>query len=201
MQSLIHAAFLACTLAIALLPLSLLGQGAGRVWLFWIALWGGLAGLTASGVFVFDPPLLRLAVHFGGQIALGVALFALIAPLRRVVRALPLSALVGFQRMRVIGGFFLIGAIMGEVSWAFALVAGIGDILVGLAAHRTARAMPSGDAPALARGHTLWGLGDFASAIGTAILTQAQIGGPYIMIPLFLVPMAVLTHPCWTAWA
>jgi hypothetical protein len=38
------------------------------------------------------------------------------------------------------------------------------------------------------------GLTDFAVAISTAIVTGAVIGWPYVMIPLFLVPMAVLAH-------
>lgn len=123
MTALIHGVFLACTLATALLPLGMTRGGARLAWLAWVLFWGILAGLTAWGLFVFDPPILRLAAHFGGQIALGLALFL-----------------------------------------------------------------------ALPQLHTWLGLTDFVSAIGTAILTGAVIGGPYILIPLFLVPIAILAH-------
>jgi hypothetical protein len=98
------------------------------------------------------------------------------------------------QQARIIGGFFLIGAAMGEVSMPFAAIAGIGDIAVGIAAYFTARAMTAGNAHRLAGRQMVMGMTDFTIAISTAIITQANLGWPYIMIPLFLVPMAVLGH-------
>jgi hypothetical protein len=193
----IHALFLFLATVIALLPLRL---APGRdplfapLWLAWIALWGGLALLTAFGVLSFSPPILRLAALFGGQVAAGLLLFATFPALRRTIRSIPLIWLVRWQMARVIGGFFLIGAAMGEVSMPFAAIAGLGDIAVGIAAALTARRMTPSTENRLAARHMAMGLTDFSIAISTAIITQANLGWPYIMIPLFLVPMAVLGH-------
>ena len=195
MEQSVHAAFLTGTAVAALIPVVMVrGIAAIVAWMLWVVAWGTLATLTTLDVFVFDPQILRLVFHFGAQTAVGVTLFAILPPLRRAVRAIPLEALVRWQIARVIGGFFLIGAVMGEVSIPFAVIAGIGDVLVGIAAARAARAMKTGDAHGVARRHTMLGLTDFSIAIGTAIATGAVIGGPYMLIPLFLVPMAVLGH-------
>ncbi len=91
------------------------------------------------------------------------------AAARRAVRAIPLESLVRWQTARVIGGFFIIGAAMGEVPMLFAVIAGTGDILVGIVAARAAKAMKAGDPLRPAFLHTALGLADFAVAIGTAI--------------------------------
>ncbi len=195
MENLVHGAFALAAAVAAMIPVMMVrSTAAAIVWLLWIGAWGTLAVLTTTGVFTFDPPILRLAAHLWGQIACGVFLFLLVPSVRRAVRAIPLEGLVRWQIGRVIGGFFIIGAAMGEVPMLFAVIAGTGDILVGIAAARTAKAMKTGDSLRPAILHTALGLADFAVAIGTAILTGAMIGGPYMMIPLFLVPMAILAH-------
>ena len=193
----IHAVFLTLAAIIALIPLRLApGHGASfaPLWIAWIALWGGLALLTAFGVLSFSPPILRLAALFGGQVAVGVLVFATFPALRRAIRSIPLIWLVRWQQARVIGGFFLIGAVMGEVSMPFAAIAGLGDIAVGIAAALIARRMTPANDTRLAARHMAMGLTDFTIAIITAIITGANLGWPYVMIPLFLVPMAVLGH-------
>ncbi len=195
MENLVHGAFALAAAVAALIPILMVrSTAAAIVWLLWIGAWGTLAVMTTIGVFTFDPPILRLAAHLWGQIACGVLLFLLVPSVRRAVRAIPLKGLVRWQIARVIGGFFIVGAAMGEVPMLFAVIAGTGDILVGIAAARTAKAMKTGDPLRPAILHTAFGLSDFAVAIGTAILTVAMIGGPYMMIPLFLVPMAILAH-------
>ena len=194
---LVHTLFLALTLLVALTPLTLAaGRSAafGAVWLTWVGLNGGLALLTALEVFTFSPPILRLAAHLGGQLAVGVLLFLALPAIRNAIRSIPLIWLVRWQTARVMGGFFLIGAAMGEVSMPFAAIAGIGDIFIGIAAWATARRMTAQNENRLAARHTAMGLTDFTVAIGTAIITQANLGWPYIMIPLFLVPLAILAH-------
>ncbi|MGL4319783.1 MAG: hypothetical protein ACRCS3_02890 [Paracoccaceae bacterium] len=192
-----HMAFLLFATLVAVTPL-VLAPGRGRlfapIWLVWIMLWGGLALPTAFGVFTFSPPILRLAAHFGGQVVVGVSLFLLVPTIRAAIRSIPLNWLVRWQQARVIGGFFLIGAAMGEVPWTFALIAGLGDIAVGITAFVTARAMTPANAHRLAGRHMAMGIADFTIAISTAIITGASLGWPYIMIPLFLVPMALLGH-------
>ncbi len=195
MENLVHGAFALAAAVAAVIPVMMVrSTGAAIAWLLWIGAWGTLAVMTTTGVFTFDPPILRLAAHLWGQIACGVLLFLLLPPARRAVRAIPLESLVRWQTARVIGGFFIIGAAMGEVPMLFAVIAGTGDILVGIVAARAAKAMKAGDPLRPAFLHTALGLADFAVAIGTAILTGAVIGGPYMMIPLFLVPMAILAH-------
>jgi hypothetical protein len=197
MMPLPHIAFLGLATLITLTPLWLApGRGAlfAPVWLAWVIVWGGLALMTAFGVFTFSPPILRLAAHFGGQVAVGVAAFLVFQAVRAAVRGIPLDWLVRWQQARIIGGFFLIGAAMGEVPLPFALIAGLGDIAVGIAAGLTARAMHPGNAHRLAGRHMLMGMTDFTIAISTAILTGVNLGRPYVMIPLFLVPMALLGH-------
>jgi hypothetical protein len=193
----IHAAFLTITTIVALVPLRLAhGRGAffAPLWLAWITVWGSLALLTAFGVFTFTPPILRLAAHLGGQVAMGVLLFAAFPAIRAAIRSIPLVWLVRWQQARIIGGFFLIGAAMGEVSMPFAAIAGVGDIAVGIAAAFTARRMTPANEHRLATRHIVMGLTDFTIAISTAIITGASLGWPYVIIPLFLVPMAVLGH-------
>ncbi len=195
MENLVHGAFALAAAVAAMIPVMMVrSTAAAIVWLLWIGAWGTLAVLTTTGVFTFDPPILRLAAHLWGQIACVVLLFLLLPPVRRAVRAIPLEGLVRWQIARVIGGFFIVGAAMGEVPMLFAMIAGTGDILVGIAAARAAKAMKAGDPLRPAFLHTAFGLADFAIAIGTALLTGAMIGGPYMMIPLFLVPMALLAH-------
>ncbi len=138
--SIAHTLFLIVCLVIALIPITMVvGRAAIIAWVAWASAWGVLAVLTTADVFVFKPQILRLAAHLGGQIAVGVILFLLVPAIRRAVRAVSLEALVRWQIARITGGFFLIGAAMGEVSAPFAFIAGTGDVLVGLAAARTWR--------------------------------------------------------------
>jgi hypothetical protein len=78
----------------------------------------------------------------------------------------------------------------------FALIARVGDVAVGLAALLTARQMQQVPerSTALAKRHAWLGMADFTVAVSTALLTKAQIGWPYSLIPLFLVPVAILGH-------
>jgi hypothetical protein len=203
-QILFEITFLAACIAIAAAPIfgalpriRSADRGVFAVtWMVWIVVWGGAAVATALNYIVFTPVNLRLAALFGGQVAVGVILFLVWPRLRRAIREISLHWLVGWQTARVIGGFFLIGSAFGVVSMPFAAIAGIGDMAVGVAAWWTVhkmRARPD-EAARYAMRHMRMGLTDFAVAISTAIVTQALIGWPYVLIPLFLVPMAVLAH-------
>jgi hypothetical protein len=194
-----HILFLIIAVAVALIPLrfvSVRGVAFRITWLTWIGVWGSLAVATALGFIALSPAILRLVALFGGNVALGTVIFLIFPAVREAVRSIPLVWLVRWQQARVVGGFFLIGAAFGEVSMPFAAIAGIGDIAVGIAAGFTVRQMiaqPSRAMP-MARRHMFMGLTDFAIAVSTAILTQAVFGWPYVLIPLFLVPMAALGH-------
>ncbi len=195
MENLVHGAFALAAAVAAMIPVMMVRTTAAAiVWLLWIGAWGDASGPDDHWRLHFRPSDPETRGASLGSDPCGVLLFLLVPSVRRAVRAIPLEGLVRWQTARVIGGFFIVGAAMGEVPMLFAVIAGTGDILVGIAAARAAKAMQAGDPLRPAFLHTAFGLADFAVAIGTAILTGAVIGGPYMMIPLFLVPMAILAH-------
>ncbi len=123
----------------------------------------------------------------------------------------PLSQrwLVGLQLFRVIGGVFLIEMVRGHIPGLFAYPAGIGDILVGLAALAVLVAcrrrvhIPGRFVVTVA----VLGVMDFMSAFFFGLTTSAgpmQLFDPPIanqmirfptgLIPLFLVPYAIFFH-------
>src|SRR5688500_10471576 len=131
---------------------AVLWVGAGAV-----VAWFGLAfALARAGAFETDaattlPPALAPAIVI--PTLLGCALLAL-APARRAIDRVPLHWLVGVQAYRVAGGVFLIAWLQHDVPPQFALPAGIGDVLVGIAAPLVALSLVRGGA-ALARTRVL----------------------------------------------
>ena len=200
------AVFLALTLLIAVTPLWFPLSAEGHTqhkpsmfrpwWAAWVLGWGSLALLTTAGLPYGVPQVFRFLVLFVAPVVLGTVLLFLVPSVRAAAQAIPLLSLVRWQQYRIVGGFFLVGAAMGHVSMPFALIAGVGDVAVGLAAILTARRMQQTPerAAALAKRHAWLGMADFTIAVGTALLTKAQIGWPYSLIPLFLVPIAILGH-------
>ncbi|MEP4038096.1 hypothetical protein [Pseudophaeobacter sp.] len=94
---------------------------------------------------------------------------------RQVLSGLDHSHLIAFQSFRLMGGIFLLGWAMGAIPWQFALPAGLGDIMAGLAAIKAHRALARGDvkAEALVRQASLIGLADFVIAVSLGIVTSA----------------------------
>ena len=64
--------------------------------------------------------------------------------MRGAIARVPLHWLVGVQVYRIVGGVFLIALAQGDVPAEFALPAGIGDVLVGLAAPFVAAKLAAG---------------------------------------------------------
>jgi hypothetical protein len=130
--------------------------------------------------------------------------------LRRILNATPQSWLVGVQFYRAMGVIFLTLFAGGRLPGAFALPAGIGDILVGieapLVALMYARGVPGRER--LVRVWNVFGLLDLVVAITTGFLTSPSplqmlslaapneliTAFPLVMIPVFAVPVAVLLH-------
>ena len=130
--------------------------------------------------------------------------------LRRILDATPQSWLVGVQLYRAMGVIFLTLFAAGRLPGAFALPAGIGDILVGIEAPLVAliyaRGVPSRER--LVRAWNLFGLLDLVVAVTTGFLTSPSplqmlspaapneliAAFPLVMIPVFAVPVAVLLH-------
>jgi hypothetical protein len=130
--------------------------------------------------------------------------------LRRILDATPQSWLVGVQLYRAMGVIFLTLFAAGRLPGAFALPAGIGDILVGIEAPLVtlmyARGAPGRER--LVRAWNVFGLLDLVVAVTTGFLTSPSplqmlslaapneliTGFPLVMIPVFAVPVAVLLH-------
>jgi hypothetical protein len=153
------------------------------------------------------PPIVFAVVL---PIAVGLWLLIRSKAMARIVDATPSSWLVGMQAYRVIGVLFLILWGTGQLPWQFALPAGIGDILVGILAVPIAWAASKGSARSIKAAYSwnLFGLLDFAIALGTGFLTSPtpfQLMAfdhpnflatrfPMVMIPAFMVPLSSIMH-------
>jgi hypothetical protein len=143
-------------------------------------------------------------------VPLGLVLLTYSKRVAALLDATPPSWLIGVQVYRILGAIFLANWMHGTLPGAFALPAGIGDILVGLLALPAALWASSGTARGRKIGvyWNLLGLADFAVAIATGMMTSpgrfqllaldhpnAQIGTfPTVMIPAFAVPNSIILH-------
>lgn len=155
-----------------------------------------------------EVPLIQFGVLT--PIALVLLLFFFWRPFRRTIEAIPQQWLVGIQLYRVEGVIFLILYAMHKLPAAFAIPAGVGDVLVGLAAPSVALAVirKSPNTDKLLRRWNLLGLADLAIALTTGFLTspspiqllarnhpnQLVTQYPLVIVPIFLVPIAILLH-------
>ncbi len=123
---------------------------------------------------------------------------------------MPLSWLVGVQLYRVLGVIFLVLYASGKIPGAFALPAGIGDVLTGLLAPIVAlgyaRRQPGAERRVLA--WNVFGLLDLVVAVTMGFLTspspfqllsldapnQLITAFPLVTVPVFAVPLSVLLH-------
>ncbi len=179
-----------------------------------VTAWFGLTlVLAASGVYETNagttlPPAIAAAV--GLPTALGCALLAF-APFRRALAQFPLHWLVGVQVTRVVGGLFLVAYAQGDLPAAFALPAGIGDVLVGLAAPFVARRLARAGADRARPLVLAWcavGLLDLVVAVTCGLLSApssfqqlapgdpnvAITSYPLVLIPAFAVPSLIALH-------
>jgi hypothetical protein len=153
-------------------------------------------------------PALPIAIFV--PVILGLGLLTSSQRIASLLEATPPAWLVGLQVYRVLGGIFLVDWMRGLLPGAFAVPAGIGDIIVGLLALPAAVWVASGT-PIGRRVGTWWnllGLADFVVAIGMGMTTSpgrfqlfaldhpnAQIGTfPTVMIPAFAVPNSIILH-------
>ncbi len=185
------------------------------------ALWSGLALLLAW--FLAALVLSRMDFYRGTPtrnptrpfgllipIAAGVVLFRRWPALRRAVEVVPQSWIAGVQVYRVEGLIFLMLYAGGWLPGAFAWPAGVGDLLVGLLAPVAGIAYMRGmrGSAGMLRAWNRLGITDLAVAVTTGFLTSpspVQLLAldrpnelitvfPLVMIPVFLVPLAVLLH-------
>ncbi len=143
-------------------------------------------------------------------IVAGVVLFWRWGLLRRVVETVSQRWVAGVQVFRVEGAIFLVLLAMGRLPGAFAWPAGVGDVMVGLLAPMVGAtyARNPGAAAGRLRAWNLLGLVDLMVAVTTGFLSSPSrfqmlafdrpnvmiSAFPLVMIPVFLVPLAVLLH-------
>ncbi|MFI0445413.1 hypothetical protein [Actinomadura sp. 6N118] len=183
-------------------------------WLWWVTAAWAVAITLAGAMGVFDaadgnPPIaLGLAVAMPPLLVIGLLMWS--TPFRAWARAADLQALTMLQMWRVVGfGFVAVWAV-GELPGAFALPAGIGDIVVGVTAPAvTARlARRTGPTMKIFYGWTAFGIIDLIVAVVLGVLhsptklgvlataddTTVMSELPMILIPAFVVPAMLALH-------
>jgi hypothetical protein len=152
----------------------------------------------------------RVAMAVAIPTLLYLLAYRLSPALRAWVAQRDLALLVGLQSFRVIGIVFLFVWAFGHLPAVFALVAGLGDIAIGVAALSVLIAIERQTTGWQARVKTLtiFGILDFVAAFSAAVLTGAgrplQFEGqplpvalqqwPMGMVPGFLVPLFIILH-------
>lgn len=121
------------------------------------------------------------------------------------------SSIIRFQLFRVVGGFFIIAFLFGQLSGYFALPAGLGDIITGIFAIFFGKVIQESSIK-YKQWSYLWnliGILDLVVAIIMGIVTNPgpfQISSltnahvtpiyllPLLIIPSFIVPLALILH-------
>jgi hypothetical protein len=100
-----------------------------------VGLWVGLAAASAdAGLFAVATPFPVIGLYVAAPL-IGIAALAFLSPAwRAALLGLPMPLLVGLNLSRSIGLFFLLLAAEGRLSGPFPILAGWGDILVGVLA-------------------------------------------------------------------
>lgn len=180
-----------------------------------LGLVAGLTGWLALAVVVaaaaFSPLHPAVFGLIGGPVVVGLALLAASPTWRAVVDAVPHHWLVAGQTYRVIGALFLVLWMQGELPAYFAIPAGVGDVLTGVAAIGVGALVVQRVRGwrATAGGWNLLGLGDLVVAVGAGSTllagplstvfaaetsTAAIVAFPLGLIPMFLVPISITLH-------
>ncbi len=152
----------------------------------------------------------KIAVGISLPLLIGLAIILTSRRLNEVLARVPQAWIVGVQLYRVVGGVFLYLYAYNMLPREFALPAGIGDVLVGLAALPVAYAVARGYAGSrgLVIAWNIAGIGDLVVAVATGFMSSpglyqqmafdapnTVIGAyPLVMIPLFAVPLSILLH-------
>lgn len=144
-------------------------------------------------------PNIELLLKMGIFFSLGVVALFSSRTLRTLYAATPPAWLIGVQIYRVAGVMFLWPFLAsGALSLPFALVAGLGDLAVGLAAPfvvwSLARQHPRAYGRAIAWNY--FGIFDFAVAVTVAVLSKSTNIGhfPLVIVQVFIVPVGILAH-------
>jgi hypothetical protein len=178
-----------------------------------IAAWFGISsGMAAAGDFsaangAFAFPLLGLSLLV--PLAIGAAVVLLVAPIRQLVSQRAVQpAVIAVHSFRAIeGSVFLLMAALGVLPAIFAIPAGAGDVIVGLAAFSASRWLRAGRWGRVLAWN-LFGVLDLVNAAVLGIITQPGqlrlidvtpssawlLVEPLVVIPTFVVPFYLLLH-------
>lgn len=177
------------------------------------AIWAAaIVALSLNGTFhpvgSAPPPAMPVAILLPP--ALFLLAYRLMPSVRDWVASLELAAVTAFQAWRIMGGVFLFLWYYGDLPTLFAWPAGLGDVLVGLAAPWVTAAVIRQSAGWRGKSMALItaGLLDFVVAVGSGILTISggplAVAGapgselvnafPLVMVPAFFVPMFIIFH-------
>jgi hypothetical protein len=205
---------IAASIVVAFLSYALARTGLGRLTVAGVlAAWFALV-LVIGAAGTIDPvtgvgvPGLGLAVALPVT-ALAAAFFAF-RPIRNAALAVPLTAMVAVNAIRILGVIFLMLQAQGKLPAPFAPSAGWGDIFVGVTALPVAWAMLRFGARARLLA-LLWntiGIADLINAVALGALSapgplQVFAGPPssapmttlpWLLIPGFLVPALMFIH-------
>jgi hypothetical protein len=177
-----------------------------------LAAWFAVAvALAAAGVYHVAWDRLP-TIEFGIVIPILIGALAIwrSSAVSRLIDAMPRHWIIALQVYRVEGLIFLILFASNLLPGVFALPAGVGDVTVGLLALRIG-IRSAGHQPLLSRTVLLWnlfGIADLVAALTTGFLTspspvqtfafnhpnQLISMYPLVLIPTFLVPLAILLH-------
>ncbi|MDQ3906684.1 MAG: hypothetical protein M3300_14960 [Actinomycetota bacterium] len=176
------------------------------VW-FVAALGVSLFGLLRAGPSTLPIPV---GVAVVVPLLLGVLAYRRSSRFRQLLFRADLRWLIGVQLWRVVGAEFMIYYALNRLPASFALPAGIGDVLVGLAAPVVAVVAASGTRAArgIVIGWCIVGIADLVLAVTMGVLnapgrfgvlagavtTAPMLELPLSLIPTFFLPMSILLH-------
>ena len=174
---------------------------------FLVALGSSMFGLLQAGPSSLPIPIgMALVV----PLLLGGLGYAQSGRFRQLLLGVDLRWVIGVQLWRVVGEIFLLGYARNELPASFAIPAGTGDVLVGLAAPFVAVLAGSGTLAArrIVIGWCVVGIADLVVAVTMGVLNAPGSLGllagdvttapllvlPLSLIPAFFVPLSILLH-------
>lgn len=168
--------------------------------------------LGSAGVFQATPSRVFPALGLGIALLIlaGAWLLYRSSALNAVIAAIPLPWLVGVQLYRVVGFSFLVLYAVGRLPGEFAIPAGAGDVVVGLAAPVVGYLFYKGYrwSCLAVLSWNIAGILDMVVAVATGFLTspgpfqalaletpnELITAFPLVLVPLYAVPLSILLH-------
>jgi hypothetical protein len=169
--------------------------------------------LAVNGAFQPIPGVVRLPrlpIAILAPVIIGLFFVLRSKSIAAFLDATPAPWLIALQVYRIFGGIFLVNWMHGSAAAAFAVPAGIGDVLTGIMALPVALLLASGTerGRSAAMAWNIFGLLDFAVAVTLGTLSSpgpfqifgldipASLAGTYptVLIPAFAVPSSILLH-------